>query len=267
MTTDKVAQRRELAERLEAGFKQVQGSADFQQYLKTCARFHQYSIGNVMLIHVQRPDASRVAGFKTWHSLGRRVRKGERGIKILAPRTFKRRDDDEDDDTERVESVTYFVPVHVFDVSQTEGDELPSPTTELEGVDDAGLYSALERLAWGEGLTVDRTPGERSAANGFYSEDRRLIWVKPEASLAQATKTLAHELSHHYAEHKVNGHCRDESETIAEASAYVILAHFGIDSADYSFAYLASWTDEKTFKAKLDEIVGTAGKIIDALAA
>ncbi len=269
MTTDKVAQRREVAERLEAGVRAAAGSTEFKEYLQTAARFHSYSMCNVMLIHIQRRNATRVAGFKTWKGLGRYVKAGEKGIQIIAPRTVKRRDDDGNvPEADDAETFTYFVPVHVFDISQTDGKDLPGTIThELDGIDDAGLYSSLERLAWAQGLTVDRNPEDSSAANGYYQRDALKIWIKPDAGMVMATKTLAHELAHHFAEHQQNGHCRGEGETIAEASAYIVLEHFGIDSGDYSFGYLASWGDGETatFKAKLEEIVGTAGKIIDAL--
>jgi len=262
MSDSRIERQRELMQRLERGFNAVRDSDRYRAYLDTCAKFHRYSIHNTMLIWVQRPDATRVAGFHTWRNAGRYVRKGEKGIQILAPHTARKRDDDEDDEPE---TVTYFHPVHVFDVSQTEGDPLPTIADDLAGVDDAGLFAKLDAIARAEGLTIDRTPGRGNGANGFYSGDRKLIWVKPEASPTMAAKTLTHELAHHFAEHTRNGQCQGEQETIAESAAYIVLGHFGIDAGAYSFDYLAAWSDDKVFKAKLNEIHGVASKIINAV--
>ena len=250
-----------IIERLERGFQEVQDSERFQDYLSTCARFHHYSPHNTLLIWTQRPDATRVAGFHTWRKLGRHVLKGEKGIGILAPRPYKRTV--EDDGEEEVIEGCYFKPVHVFDVSQTDGKELPdAPVTELDGSDD-GLFASLTAIATKEGITLDRTPNAASnGVNGFYRPGT--IWVKPEAAPRMATKTLAHELAHHFAGH-VAGQCRGEQETMAEAVAYIVLAHVGIDAGSYSFGYLASWSDPKVFRAKLTEIHATANRIIDSL--
>ncbi|KKM03205.1 hypothetical protein LCGC14_1776750 [marine sediment metagenome] len=248
-----------IIERLERGFQEVQDSERFQDYLSTCARFHNYSAHNTILIWSQHPTATRVAGFHTWRKLGRHVLKGEKGIGILAPRPYRRTE--EKDGEEEVIEGCYFKPVHVFDVSQTDGKELPAaPVTELDGSDD-GLFASLAAIATGEGIALDRTPNA-SSANGFYRPGT--IWVKPEASPLMATKTLAHELGHHFAGH-VSGQCRGEQETIAEAVAYIVLAYVGIDAGSYSFGYLASWSDPKVFRAKLGEIHAAANRIIDGL--
>jgi antirestriction protein ArdC len=249
-----------IIERLERGFQEVQDSERFQDYLSTCARFHHYSAHNTLLIWTQRPDATRVAGFHTWRKLGRHVLKGEKGIGILAPRPYKRTVDNGDE--EEVIEGCYFKPVHVFDVSQTDGQPLPdAPVTELDGSDD-GLFASLSAIATKEGIALDRTPNA-SSANGFYRPGQ--IWIKPEASPRMATKTLAHELAHHFAGHNSYGACRGEMETVAEAVAYIVLAHVGIDAGSYSFGYLASWSDPKVFRAKLTEIHATANQIIDRL--
>lgn len=252
------AKRSELLQRLERGMHEVRESDNFQRYLSVCAKFHTYSVGNQMLIWLQRPDASHVAGFHSWRSLGRCVRKGEKGIGILAPVRFRASHVDEETGEEEM-TACRFRTVYVFDVSQTDGEPIPSPVDELTGIDDAGLFAKLDSLAHAEGLTIDRTPG-RAAANGFYSSGE--IWIKPEASLPMATKTLTHELAHHFAGHV---QCREESETIAEAVAFVVLGHFGIDASSYSFGYLASWSDVKTFKSKLGEINTVAKRIIDSI--
>lgn len=264
-TVDRQEKTRALLQQLEQGFQSVKESDRWADYLKFCARFHNYSPQNCMLILMQKPLASHVAGFQTWKNLGRYVKKGERGIQILAPRPWKRTTENEDGEEETVEGIG-FVAVHVFDVSQTDGDELPSPNDKLTG-DDNGLFDALRILALRERITIDQQANETTSANGFYRRADRLIWVRPNMSPAQSAKTLAHELAHHFAEHDVNGHCRDAAETIAESAAYVVLAHFGIDAGAYSFGYLASWTDPKTFKAALRDIQHVAQTIIDGLTA
>ncbi|KKN84799.1 hypothetical protein LCGC14_0286120, partial [marine sediment metagenome] len=249
MSETSVQRRKELVQRLEEGFAQVRDSDRFRTYLDTCAKFHKYSIRNTMLIWMQRPDASKVAGFHTWLNMGRAVKKGEKGIQILAPLPYRKVEETEDGEEATIETV-YFRPVHVFDVSQTEGDDLPAIANDLDG-DDAGLFSKLDAIAQQEGLSVDRAPGRGNGANGFYSSQRNLIWLKPESSPLMATKTLAHELAHHFAGHQMNGQCRDEQETVAESAAYIVLGHYGIDAGSYSFDYLAAWTDAKVFKGKL----------------
>lgn len=264
-TVDRQEKTRVLLQQLEQGFQTVRESDRYADYLKFCARFHNYSPHNCLLIMLQRPAASNVAGFNTWKSMGRYVKKGERGIQILAPRPYKRTAENGDGEEETIEGI-YFQPVHVFDVAQTDGDELPTPNDRLTG-DDNGLFNALRTIALRERLTVDQRPSETTAANGFYRKADRLIWVRPNMSPAQSAKTLAHELAHHFAEHDVNGHCRDAAETIAESAAYVVLAHFGIDAGTYSFGYLASWTNPKTFKAALRDIQNVAQRIVDGLTA
>lgn len=250
-----------IIERLERGFQEVRDSERFQQYLATCARFHHYSPHNTLLIWMQRPSATRVAGFHTWRKLGRHVLRGEHGIQILAPRPYQRTV--ENGDEEEVIEGCYFKPVHVFDVAQTDGEPLPdAPVTELDGSDD-GLFTSLATVATKEGIALDRTPNAGNGANGFYRPGT--IWVKPEASPRMATKTLAHELGHHFAGHTCYGGCRGEMETVAEAVAYIVLAHYEMDAGSYSFGYLASWSDPKVFKAKLAEIHATANQIIDSL--
>ena len=256
---------KELIERIAQGIEAARESEGFMAFLLTASRFHRYSLGNQLLIMLQRPTATRVAGFHTWLNLKRNVRKGEHGIRILAP-MVRKADADEDEDGAETSGRIYFKVVSVFDVEQTEGEPLPSPVTLLDG-DDNGLFDRLLSVAEAEGLTVDRAP-DASSANGFYEPDAKRIWICPALpSRLMAAKTLAHELSHHFAEHAANGHCRGEAETIAEASAFIVLNHFGHDAGAYTFGYVATWADAATFKAKLSEIQRTAARIIDAASA
>jgi antirestriction protein ArdC len=254
----------DLLKRLEQGIEETRASEGFQAFLRACARFHNYSFANTLLIMLQRPGATRVAGFQTWKHLGRYVRKGEKGIRILAPIVRRVEADSEEEPSQR--TVVHYKAVSVFDVSQTDGGDLPEPVTELAG-NDHGVYEALEAVAFHAGLIIDRredASADAQGINGYYIREQRRIWVNPELEPLQAAKTLAHELSHHYADHPA-GDCRGERETVAEASAFVVMASFGVDSGSYSFGYLASWADTATFKAKLAEIQRTAGAILDVL--
>ena len=164
-----------LLQQLEAGVAAIQTSDDFTRYLRTAATFHQYSPNNVLLILSQRPDATRVAGYKTWQSLGRQVKKGEKAIYIFAPRPYRVTTEDEQGEEQTREGLT-FRSVPVFDITQTEGD--PIPTLEaplLTGDDSAQTYVALATFATRHGLTVThhdpKTDGDdtQSTYNGLYS--------------------------------------------------------------------------------------------------
>ena len=261
------AQKREaLAARLEEGIAKLRDSGEFQRWLDTAARFHTYSWGNQLLISLQRPDASQVMGYSGWKQVGRQVCRGEKAIKILAP-TFFRKSCRCSGDCDCPSNAVRFRSVNVFALEQTDGEPLPEIVTLLTG-DGLGLPQRLEALAVAEGLTIDRDPDNaRNGANGWYSRTRKLIWIRPDVEDAQAAKTLAHELAHHLAQHEDNGHCRDEREIIAEAVAYIVLQHFGIDAGGYTFGYLAAWSldDPKLFRSKLAEIQRTAATIIDRL--
>ena len=165
----------DLLQQLEAGVQAIQTSEDFQRYLRTAAIFHAYSPNNVLLILSQRPEATRVAGYRAWQALGRQVKKGEKAISIFAPRPYRVTTADEAGEEQTREGLT-FRSVPVFDISQTEGDLLPTmeaPT--LTG--DAGqeTYAALVAFAAREGLTVTnhdpKTDGDdtQSTYNGLYS--------------------------------------------------------------------------------------------------
>ena len=255
------AKRSALVASLEDGFTRCQDSGEYKAYLDVAAKFHNYSINNQMLIWMQRPHAQRVAGFHTWLSLGRAVRKGEKGISIMAPMTYSKtveRDGEEVDETRIA-----FRSVAVFDIAQTDGDDLPeAPVTRLAGDDELGLYDELATIAAAENLPITREEQPGQEANGYYNRARGLIWVSPELVPTMAAKTLCHELAHHFG----GSDCtRQENETIAESVAYLVLGHFGIDASDYSFGYLACWTDAKTFKAKLADIHATANQIIERI--
>jgi len=200
-------ERRELIERLERGFQQIQKSDEYRRYLDTVSRFHRYSISNTMLIWMQRPEATHVAGFRTWLSLGRHVLKGQRGIRIFAPMPYRKTlavtDKETGESDEQQITQLRFRAVSVFDISQTDGDELPEPPVTLLSGEDESLGQSLATIAAAEGLTIDRVPGQGGAggANGWYARSTRTIWVDPGLAPVMAAKTLCHEIAHHFAEH------------------------------------------------------------------
>lgn len=262
------AERQELVRKLERGFQVVQKSAEYRSYLKTVSRFHNYSISNTLLIWLQRPNATRVAGYRTWISLGRQVRRGQNGLRILAPMYYRKTRSTTDEESGEIEEREIrrlqFRAVSVFDISQTEGAPIAQPPVTLLSGDDNGLWRRLAAIAQSEHLTVDRERdrGGARGANGWYDRRGREIWVDPSLEPRMAAKTLCHEIAHHCAEHIDS---RTEHETIAESVAYVVLGHFGLDAGDYSFGYLASWSDIGTFKAKLLDIQTIAIRIIERM--
>jgi len=249
---------------LERAVAAIQDSDTFRAYLSAQARFHHYSFGNVLLILAQRPDATRVAGYRTWQSLERNVKKGEKAIRIIAPAYYKRREVDAQTGEDVERQVTFFRSAAVFDYGQTEGKPLPEiPVPVLDSEAGSELYARLEDVAQDEGLSVQRGHerfGAREQMMGFYEPDRRLVALR-EGSQLQMTKTLAHELGHHFAEHTESG---PASETEAEGIAYVVLAHHGLDSGERSFPYVATWAqDTAVLRAALTRIQQVSLRIIE----
>lgn len=230
---------------LERSVEAIQDSDTFRAYLSAQARFHRYSWGNVLLILAQKPDATRVAGYQTWKQFGRQVRRGETGIRIIAPAYYKKHEQDLETGEEITRQVTFFRSASVFDYSQTEGEPLPEVAVPVLNSEAGGeLYARLEDVAHSEALTIQRGHQRFATSEqimGFYEPASRLIAIR-EAAQLQMTKTLAHELGHHFAEHAASG---PESETEAEGIAYVVLAHHGLDSGERSFPYVATWSQDK----------------------
>lgn len=278
-----------LTEQLEAGVKEVFESEQYKTYLKTMSKFHQYSFGNVLLILMQCPEASLVAGFQTWkRHFGRTVKKGEHGIQIIAPTQRSRlvKQDRLDPDTQRpvigLDGVPKQEPVfvnyqsfrvtYVFDVSQTEGKELPS-----YGVDELtgdvpyfdSMFSAVEKLA---PVPIEYRPA--AAAKGSYNCLERKIYVNVGMSQVQTLKTLIHETAHallhdsSVLDDEIPKKDRHTKEVEAESIAYVVCQHFGIDTSDYSFPYVTGWSRGKELpelKASLECISRTAAGMIDSV--
>ncbi len=233
---------------LERGIDGILDSEGFANYLKTMARFHTYSFTNVALIVAQRPEATEVAGYKTWQKVGRQVRKGEKGMIIFVPHRRRVRESLKEKENRQpageqetaTQIITGFGLGRVFDVAQTEGEPLPEPPAarDLEGESETGrrIDRQLSRFLIEEGvqLTVEDT----GPANGYYRPSKRMIALSGRLEGDQRTKTLVHEAAHYLADHRGQV-TREDAETVAESSAFVVLAHYGIDAGSYSFPYVA----------------------------
>jgi len=279
----------ELTDRLENGIRDLYASGQYAAYLAAMSKFHRYSFGNALLILLQCPHATRVAGYTTWKkSFGRNVKRSEKGIQILAPCTSRRYiwQEAKDPDTGIVQknpdgspvmeaalvTVTRFKVATVFDISQTEGRELPSiGVAQLTGdvADYQQYYDSLVALS-PVPVVVDYVPGK---ANGYFSSAEQRIVLRSGLSQLQTIKTLVHEIAHaklHDPKGGVNEipKGRREKEVEAESVAYVVCQHFGIDTSEYSFGYVAGWSKGKELaelRDSLDTIHSTAGEIISAL--
>ncbi len=268
----------DVLKRLKEGVDGIQQSENFRTFLITMSKFHDYSIGNLILIMLQKPDATRVAGFSTWKDLYRWVKKGEKGIAILAPcmppkgnkpeptEAGIRKENEEKQEDETEIRPIYFKVVYVFDVSQTEGKPLPEvEVPSLTGKANEELFEQVMRLAESQGLEVSfkSKPNQDPDIKGFYIG--KTIWVRPEESRAQQLKTLLHEVAHYYSE-GVFRIPRSDAETIAESVAFTIGAHYGFDTGARSFPYVAIWSkDKKVLEANLASIRKVSEKIFDGL--
>ena len=224
----------ELIAKLAEGIGNLTSSEEWQHYLDFQGRFHRYSFGNVLLIAAQRHEATRVAGFNAWRKMNRFVRKGEKAIFILAPMVYKK--DDATDGDERIIRGFKFVPV--FDVAQTDGEELPSICNRLDGEDPAGHYAQLLSVAQSLGFTVV-DHGFDGSTNGDCNHAEHRIRVEVRNTPAQRVKTLAHEIGHALLHEKFDS--RAVAELEAESTAYVVCQSLGFDTSDYSFGYVATW--------------------------
>jgi antirestriction protein ArdC len=242
----------DLLKTLEAGVREVFSSGKFTEYLLFLGRFHKYSWSNVLLIQLQRPNASHVAGFNTWLKLGRTVTKGEHGIRILAPATFKKPavntpadlDSDVSSAATRAAavSVRYFRTVSVFDISQTTGADLPMLAAELEG--DLPDYEAMLQAI----RDVAKCPIEFEpvcgGVKGYFAPAANRIVVKKGMSELQTIKTILHELAHERL-HRDSKESRAVAEVTAESVAFTTASFLGLDTSSYSFSYLASWSSDE----------------------
>jgi antirestriction protein ArdC len=245
-------------------------SQEWRAMLTVAARFHAYSPNNVLLIAAQQPDATRVAGYRAWAQLGRQVRKGESGIAILAPVLRRRDPGTADVVAEATPQVTDkevsgsrvlagFRVTHVFDVSQTDGPDLPDIRPELlHGGSPLGLWSDLYDQVEAADYTIDYA--DLGEANGRTDFTAQTVVLHTARSGAQLTKTLAHELAHidlHAPEVRPEGLTRDRAEVEAESVAYVVTAAHGFHTGDYSVPYVTGWAGGNT-----DLIAQTATRVL-----
>ncbi|MCC2818960.1 DUF4316 domain-containing protein [Lachnoclostridium pacaense] len=276
---------KEITDKLEKGLQDLFSSGQYADYLKTMSKFYGYSASNTLLIYMQRPDASRVAGYNDWKdNFKRHVKRGEHGIKILAPCPYKQQVEREQTGPDgRAVTVTEevtraaFKPVTVFDVSQTEGEPLPSLgvnelTGDVEHYPD--FFEALKQVApFPVGFEAIA-----SGAKGYCNYAEQRIAINEGMAEVQNVKTAIHEITHatlhnYYAEKEkeVPPEQRKDQRTReveAESVAYTVCQHYGIETSDYSFGYIAGWSSDKQtkeLKASLATIRETAAGLIDSI--
>ena len=277
-----------IMQSLESGVEELFTSNRYKEFLKTMAKFHNYSFNNTMLIAMQRPDATLVTSYKNWQSMGRQVMKGEKGITIIAPAPYKKMKEKEVLDenqrpimgsdgkpkTEQVEvTVPHFKAVTVFDIAQTSGEPIQTLAPELltAAVQDFDSFmQAIQKIS-PVPIRFDEIDGN---ANGYYHNADKEIVIKKGLSESQTLKTAIHETVH------AKLHDREIMESLgvekdrltkeveAESVAYCVCSSFGLDTSDYSFPYIAGWSSSremKEMKASMDVIRKTAGEMIDQL--
>lgn len=292
MAVDRKQQMKEITERLEQGVKDIFTSEMYTTYLRTMAKFHNYSFNNTLLIAMQRPDATLVAGFNAWkNKFNRYVKKGEKGIQIIAPAPIKEVEEREkiDKDTglavlnengePEMERVEYVIPrfrlTTVFDISQTDGEPIPSlEVNELTAsVKDYALLTAAIEQVSPVPMRFDEIKGD---AKGYYSDADKEICIQVGMGESQTIKTMIHEVAHamlHNSDFmKQRGEEKDRltKETEAESIAFTVCSALGIDTSDYSFPYVASWAsgkEMKELKDSMDTIRLTAADFLEKLEA
>ena len=280
---------KEITDKLEQGIEELFNSEQYKKYLKTMSKFTDYSFNNTMLIFMQRPDASHIAGYKSWQTnFNRHVKRGEKGITIIAPCPYKEKTERERTDpvtnqpvlgedgrpaTETIETTRIsFRAVTVFDISQTEGEPLPSlGVDELTGSVEnyAAFFETLKRTA---PFPIEFKAME--GKKGYCNYQERRIAIKESMSEAQNIKTAIHEITHAQLHDYYNTAGQDAApenkksrnmrEVEAESVAYVVCQHYGVDTAEYSFPYVAGWEshDKEILKNSLSVIRETADNLI-----
>lgn len=292
LTADKPAEKlKEITDRLEQGITELFDSERYKEYLQVMSKFHNYSFNNTLLIAMQKPDASLIAGFNAWkNNFGRNVIRGEKGIRILAPSPYKIRQEVEKKDpqtgktvigkdgkpvteTKEIQIPAYKV-VAVFDVSQTEGRELPSIsanelTGDVEQYED--FFAALEKTS-PVPMGFEKIEG---TAHGYYHLEEKRIAIDEGMSQLQNLKTAIHEIAHAKlhdidlnAPEQPDRPDRRTREVQAESIAYTVCQHYGLDTSDYSFGYVAGWSSGRELaelKISLETIRATAAEIINTI--
>ena len=294
LTSEKPADKlKEITDRLEQGITELFESERYKEYLRVMSKFHNYSFNNTLLIAMQKPDASLVAGFSSWkNNFGRNVMKGEKGIKIIAPSPFTVKQEVEKTDPQTGEpvigkdgkpvteekkiKVPAYKVVSVFDVSQTEGRELPDiAVNELTGDVDRfkDFFAALEQAS-PVPVGFEKIEG---GAHGYYHLEEKRIAIDEGMSDLQTLKTAIHEIAHAKL-HDIDLNAPKEEqkprvdrrtrEVEAESVAYTVCQHYGLDTSDYSFGYVAGWSSGKELaelRGSLETIRSTAAEMINAI--
>lgn len=281
---------KEITDRLQAGLEELFNSEKYAEYLRVMSQFHHYSFNNTLLIAMQKPDATLVAGYRAWEKkFNRHVMKGEKGIQIIAPAPIREKQEQEkvDPDTGAVvlradgqpetEEVTVTIPRFkvstVFDLAQTDGDPLPELGVEelTASVENYDIFMEAIRTVAPVPIRFDEI---NSGAKGYYSNVDKEIVIQSGMSEMQTMKTAVHEAAHAILHDKdfmqEQGIQKDQMtrEVEAESVAFATLAHFELDTSEYSFPYIAGWSsgrDTKELKASLDTIRRTSSEIIDSI--
>lgn len=284
---------REITAGIEEGIKQIFDSEKYAKYLQTMSRFHRYSVNNVMLIHSQKPNATRVAGFNKWRDdFGRHVKRGEKGIQIIAPIFYKKKIEEmkRDPDTdapvldkegkaifeEKEVKVPMFKVVSVFDVSQTEGKPLPELAANLTG-DVKQFEMFMEALRRSAPVPIEFKPMDGSM-DGYFNEASQSIAIREGMSEVQTVSAAIHEIAHSKLHNYEKAQAGDENaeqpvkkdrrteEVEAESISYTVCQYYGIETGENSFGYIASWSKDKELKelrASLETINKTSAELID----
>ncbi len=279
---------KEITASIEDGIKELFQSESYAQYLQTMSRFHHYSVNNQVLIHMQKPDATLVAGFNKWkNQFGRNVIKGEHGIKIIAPTPFKKKIEQEklDPDTqlpmldadgkiiteEKTIQIPMYKPVTVFDVSQTEGRPLPQLAHDLSGnVANYDVFMEALRRSSPVPISIEVMGG---GMDGYFDLEHQDIAIRKGMSEVQTVSAVIHEMAHALlhnrtkdTEEKTPEISRSTEEVQAESISYAVCAYYGIATGDNSFGYIASWSKDKTLpelRESLEVISRTADGLIN----
>lgn len=289
------ARLKEITDSIETGIRELFQSDKYRQYLSTMSRFHRYSVNNVMLIHMQKPDATHVAGFNKWRdNFGRNVRKGEKGIKIIAPTPYKKKIEEAklDPDTklpmldadgnaimeEKTIQIPMYKVVSVFDVSQTEGKPLPELAEKLTG--NVQEYEAfMEALKRSTPVPIRIEP-MGADMDGYFSASEQRIAIRDGMSQVQTVSAVVHEIAHsklhnyqkeqeqaaleNEAAPPVPRKSRETEEIEAESISYAVCAYYGVETGANSFGYLATWSKDKELSA-LRESLETINKTSSGL--
>lgn len=280
----------ELTDKLERGLTELFNSDSYKNYLSTMSKFHNYSFNNTLLIAMQKPEASLVAGYKAWQkNFERHVNKGEKAIRILAPAPYKIKEErdkidpvtqeimlDRDGNPQKEEveiTIPAFRAVSVFDVSQTDGKPIPQLEakellSDVEGYQD--MIHAVEAVS-PVPIEMEEIAGE---SKGYFDREARRIAVQENMSESQTLKTMIHEVAHsmlHNKEMEQDEQARKDrntKEVEAESIAYTVCQHFGVDTSEYSFGYIAGWSsgrDTKELKSSMDTIRRAASELITGI--